>query len=143
MGNGVTLEKLRNLSIPVSVILAANLAYFKAGSIQAQEENPRLYVLANPPSSQVGLVLRGKYYWFHRIPPDEPCDFRFDGACYMKSDTKIAQVSKDIISINGGKAFGCSPAIIPDTSKKRGPGYFPLELIAANCSAQPAGPPFF
>jgi hypothetical protein len=97
-----------------------------ANSSQTREalgtkENPTIYIFASPPTSQVGLVLKGKYYWFHRVPTDEPCDYRFDGACYMKSDTKFVQVSKDIISIKGGKAFGCSPAIIPNTSKL--PGY--------------------
>jgi uncharacterized protein YecT (DUF1311 family) len=81
---------------------------------------PKIYVLASPPTSQVGLVLKGKYYWFHRVPPDEQCDLRFGGACYMESDATFVQVSEHIISINEGKAFGCFPAIIPDTSKKRG-----------------------
>ena len=89
--------------------------------LREQKEIPKLYILASPPTSQVGLVLKGKYYWFHRAPPDEPCDFRYDGACFMKSDTKFRQISKDVISINGGKAFGCSRAIIPDTSNV--PGY--------------------
>ena len=52
-------------------------------------EKPRIYVLASPPTSQVGLTLKGKYYWFHRVPPDEPCDFRFDGACYMESEFEV------------------------------------------------------
>jgi hypothetical protein len=89
-----------------------------------QKEIPKLYVLASPPTSQVGAVFKGKYYWFSRGEPEPSegrCDLKFDNGCFMKSDATFRQISKDIISINGGKAFGCSPTIIPDTSKV--PGY--------------------
>ena len=87
---------------------------------QAHQEVPKIYVLASPPTSQVGLVFKGKYYSFGREPPEVQCDLRYDGACYWKTDVKFVQISKDIISINGGKAFGCSPSIIPDTSRIAG-----------------------
>jgi hypothetical protein len=87
----------------------------------ASAESPQVYILASPPTSQVGLVLRGKYYTFGREPPEVKCDLRYEGACYWKSDAKVKQLTKDIMSINDGKAFGCSRSIIPDMSKV--PGY--------------------
>jgi len=77
---------------------------------------PQIYILASPPTSQIGLVLGGKYYWFGREPTEVKCDLRYEGACYWKSNVKVKQVTKAIISINNGKAFGCSRSIIPDMS---------------------------
>ena len=77
------------------------------------QEAPKIFILASPPTSQVGLVFKGEYYWFDRQPPEEPCDLRVKGACYQKSDVKFKRISESIISINGGKASGCSPNIIP------------------------------
>lgn len=84
-------------------------------------QSPRVYVVASPPTSQIGLVLNGRYYTFGREPPEVKCDLRYEGGCYWRSTAKVKQVSKDIISINGGRAFGCSPSIIPDMSNV--PGY--------------------
>lgn len=104
----------------IIILLAACLVVMTTGSTRAQQETPKIYILESPPTSQVGLVHKGKYYWFHRAPPDEQCDYRFEGACFMKSDSRFKQLSESIISINGGKAFGCARSIIPDTSKTAG-----------------------
>ena len=88
--------------------------------VKPQGETGKIYILANPPSSQVALVLNGRYYSFGREPPEVQCDLRYEGACYWKTDLTFVQISKDIISIDGGKAFGCSPSIIPDTSNVKG-----------------------
>ena len=81
-----------------------------------EPREPEIFIWASPPTSQIGLVLKGKYYWFSRGEPDDgrPCDVIFNNGCYMKSNVKFVYVTKDIISINGN--FGCSPRIIPDTS---------------------------
>jgi hypothetical protein len=83
-------------------------------------QTPRVYILARPPTSQVGLVLNGKYYTFGREPPEVQCDLRYEGGCYWKSSAKIKQITKDIISINRDRDFGCSTNIIPDMSKVLG-----------------------
>ena len=101
------------------------------GGPQGKQETANVYILASPPTSQVVLVLNGKLYSFGREPPEVQCDLRFNGACYWKDDAKFAQISKDIISINGGELFGCSLAIIPDTSKKSG-----YELGYGECTSK-------
>lgn len=106
---------MRKLTVVFTMAVLASLL----GEGRAQQNTPKIYVLESPPSSRVGLVLKGKYYWFSN-DPDE-CDLKFEGGCFMGSDSTVKQLSDNIISINGGKAFGCSPNIIPDTSKR--PGY--------------------
>jgi hypothetical protein len=115
---GPVLSLLINLQ-QASVKIVQDAKPNKIGEREQEGNFPRVYILARPPSSQIGVTFKQNYYWFSNS--DEPCDITFDRACFIRSETTFVQLSNNIISINGGKAFGCSPTIIPDTSKL--PGY--------------------
>jgi hypothetical protein len=60
---------MRKLLIGTAILVSL------VGSASARvSDDGKMYIMARPPSNQVGVIWKGDYYWFHRIPPEESCE---------------------------------------------------------------------